>query len=52
MGKVDWTGGERRVEFVAKGCEVEIESYLAVNSVSQKLPKSGRVVSEVGRLGT
>jgi len=46
------TGGEGRVEFVAKRCEVEIKSVLSVNVVSQKLPKSGGVVSKVTRLGT
>jgi len=46
------TGGEAPVEFVAKRCKVEIESYQSVNVGSQKLPKSGRVVSKVGRLGT
>jgi len=46
------TGGEGRVEFVAKRCEVEIESVRSVVVVLHKLPKSGWVVSKVARLGT
>ena len=46
------TAGEALVKFVAKRCEVQIESYRSVGVVRQKLPKSGQVVSKVGRLGT
>ena len=46
------TGGDGRVNFVAKRCELEIESVLSVNVASQKMPKSGRVVSKVYFFGT
>jgi len=46
------TGGEGRVEFVAKRCKVEIESVPLVGVVSQKLPISRWVVLKVAHLGT
>jgi len=49
----EWRRVARDVSnFVAKRCEVKIESVLSLDVVSQKLPKSGRVVSKVARLGT